>query len=396
MSTAELTTPAEAIRALCEAISPVSAEQVPWHDSVGRVLAEPVTADRDSPPCDVSAMDGYAVRLTDLATGELPISAEARIGRPALDLPPGSAIKIVTGAPVPPQAQAVVRREDTLEASGNVQFQKREAEIGQNIRRQGENLRQGDQVVSPNSLITPAVVGTLAAFGLASPQVYRKVRIGIITTGDELLPVDSAPEPWRIRDTNGPFLQSLLGACPRLQLTAPRQVQDNPARLSAALAELLDVCDAVILTGGVSMGDYDHVPAVIAATGARTLFHRLPVRPGHPILGAVGRRGQLVLGLPGNPLAVMTGMCRIGRAALAKLAGLKPQAVPSVKLLDHDGKLLHLWWYRPVTLDTCGAARLVSSRGSGDIPSAGRSDGFIELPPNASGTGPWPFFRWEI
>lgn len=396
MSVADLTTPAAAIAALCERLSPVETETVGWDESLGRVLSEPLRADRDSPPCDVSAMDGYAVRLADLAMERLPIAGEARIGRPAPELVTGSAVKIVTGAPVPKGADAVIRREDTREFHDHIELQAARVEPGQNIRRQGENLPAGEEVMAAGSLITPATISALATFGIASPLVYRKLRIGIITTGDELLPVASSPEPWRIRDCNGPFLKTLCSNCSRTEIRSSVHVPDDATLLERSLRSALETCDAVILTGGVSMGDYDHVPDVVNRVGATTVFHRLPVRPGHPILGAVSSRGQLILGLPGNPLAVMTGMCRFGRLALARLAGLTPTPCPAVRLANPDAKPLKLWWYRPVTIDSAGEAHLVSSRGSGDVPSAARSDGFVELPPEATGAGPWPLYRWEI
>jgi molybdopterin molybdotransferase len=228
------------------------------------------------------------------------------------------------------------------------------------------------------------------------PRVYRKLRVGVIVTGDELATPLEAPEPWRIRDCNGPFVQSLLSGCSRVRLDSLKHVRDEPSALARQLNLLLDGCDAVIITGGVSKGDYDHVPAVVAGTGAEVLFHGLPIRPGHPILGAVTRQNQAIIGLPGNPLAVMVGMCRVAAAALARLSGMQSAAMPRVQLADTISKPLQLWWYRPVRIEADGRARLVSSKGSGDIPSAVRSDGFIELEPGAAGSGSWPFYRWEL
>ncbi len=161
---------------------------------------------------------------------------------------------------------------------------------------------------------------------------------------------------------------------------------------------MLDACDAVVLTGGVSMGDYDHVPAAVEAVGGRTVFHKLALRPGKPMLGAVGPRGQAILGLPGNPVSVMVTVRRLGIAALRRLAGFAKvdPPLPMVSLQEASTKPLHLWWYRPVRLLADGKAELVHSMGSGDLVSAARSDGFIELPPHAQGEGPWPFYTWAL
>jgi molybdopterin molybdotransferase len=390
--------PAAAIDAWCRALRLVETERVPLARCAGRVLAEPVLADRDSPPSDVSSMDGYAVRLADWAAAPLPLGGACRIGQPPQNLPPGTALRIVTGAAIPHGADAVVRQEDTTLANGCVALPNSPVAAGQYIRRQGENLRQRDEVVSAGTLITPAVVSALAAFGVAAPLVRRQVSAAVIVTGDEWLPPDHAPEPWQIRDSNGPYLQAILAACPRVALGHACHVPDDPALLTETIRRLLQAHDLLVLTGGVSLGDSDHVPAAVQAGGAKIIFHRLPIRPGHPILGAVGPEGQAVLALPGNPLSVMTGICRFGRAAVAHMTAAKNPAPPAVQISHPDSKTLKLWWYRPVTLAPDGTARLVATMGSGDIPSAARSDGFVEIPPESSGAGggPWPLYRWEL
>lgn len=396
MSHTDFTSPSAAIETWCQGMSPVASERIPLAAAAGRVLAESLLADRDSPPSDVSAMDGYAVRLSDLAALSLPVAGTARIGQRVPPLPPGAAMKIVTGAAVPTEAQAVVRREYTREYADHVEFARPVPGEGDEIRRQGENLRRGGCVVPAGAVITPTVISSLASFGIARPVVAGKVRLSIIVTGDELLPVESAPAPWQIRDSNGPFLSSLVAACPRLQVTRLIHSPDDPQALAKLLYGALDAADMVVLTGGVSMGDCDYVPSIVAQVGAKTVFHRLPIRPGHPVLGAIAPRGQAILGLPGNPLAVMTGMCVFGRAAIDRLTGTIRGGMPLVTLANPDQKTLKLWWYRLVSITSDGRAELVSSQGSGDVPSAARSDGFVELPPGESGIGPWPMYRWEL
>jgi len=153
----------------------------------------------------------------------------------------------------------------------------------------------------------------------------------------------------------------------------------------------------VLLTGGVSAGQYDFVPGVVAALGAKTVFHRLPLRPGGPILGAVGPDGQAILGLPGNPVSVLVTARRLARTVLRHLAGFACAScpVPVVRVTNDDGRTLNLWWYRLVRLTGPGVAELVPAQGSGDVVALARSDGFVEIPPNASGAGPWPYYGWE-
>jgi molybdopterin biosynthesis enzyme len=189
----------------------------------------------------------------------------------------------------------------------------------------------------------------------------------------------------------------MLSVLPWVQWVGAVRCPDDPAGLRQSTADMLRHVDALLLTGGVSMGTHDFVPGVLDESGCRVVFHRLPIRPGGPMLGAVGPQGQAVLGLPGNPLSVMTTLRRIGLPALRRLSGQRacdPPA-PAVALTRPDGRSLKLWWYRPVVLETDGGATLVDSRGSGDVASAARSDGFVEIPPDQTGSGPWAYYRWS-
>ena len=397
---ARMRNPDEAMQDLLAELQPVSTTRVALTKSPGRVLAESIRADRDSPACDVSQMDGYAVRRADLGPGRLAVAGECVIGQPPAELPPGRTLAIYTGAPIPAGAEAVIPREDVNEQPGQIVIppDHRTPEIGRFIRRQGENLRAGESAIDEGTLITSAVVATLASFGVARPRVFDRVRVGLIVTGNELLDVDQSPAAWQIRDSNGPTLFGLLSACPWLAVEAPVHVPDEPDRLRAVLAAQLEQADGVFMTGGVSMGRYDHVPGVVADVGARIVFHKLPIRPGKPVLAAVGPNGQVIFGLPGNPVSALVTARRLGTMALRRRAGWRTPApaAAQVELIHPDGKQLALSWFRPVRITGPGRAELVPTRGSGDVVSAGRSDGFVEVSPSATGAGPWPFYRWEI
>ncbi len=393
------TSPAEALEALLSKLGPVSSETLGWPDASGRVLAEPLVADRPSPPCDVSAMDGYAVRLADLARGSVDVAGDLLVGQSAPPLPEGKTLRIVTGASIPAGAEAVVKREDVAEHSDHITIGPEAARTqrGQYIRRAGENARAGETIVSAGTVIAPPIMAAMATFGAARVSVYRRVRVGVLVTGDELLPPDGRPEPWQLRDANGPALRAMVAGCPWCELHDCRCIPDEPEAMSAALRELLRDGDAVFITGGVSMGGRDHVPSVVRAAGAEVIFHKLPQRPGKPILAAVAPAGQAILGLPGNPVSVMVTARRFGVPALAKRAGLSdPTPLPPAVTLAHDdGKRLDLWWYRPVRLTAAGLGELLDIRSSGDVAATARSDGFIELPPGEGGPGPWPFYAWQ-
>ena len=387
--------PDAALAALLPHLSPVETERLPSARACGRVLAEPLVLDRDSPACDVSAMDGYALRLADLGVGTLPVSGEAAAGNPPPECAPGTAVRIFTGAPVPAGCDIVVKREDVLERPDRIDFGPQTSEMmpGNFIRRWGENGRAGDSIAAQGRFITAATLAAGAACGVTSLLVHRRVRVAVLTTGDEVCAADATPEPWQIRDSNGPALAALLGSRAYVDAVAPEHVADDPRILTATLLRLIASHDAVFVTGGVSAGDYDYVPAAVAACGGTTVFHKLPIRPGKPLLAATAG-GTLILGLPGNPVSVLYCARRFGIACLRKLAGCsEPEQIHRVTLLNPDARSLPLHWGRLVTLSDEGAT-LLPTASSGDIITAARSDGFVEISAGESGPGPWRFWAW--
>jgi len=393
-------TPGRALHAVLDRLEPVDAEQVALHDAAGRVLSEAVRADRPSPACDVSAMDGYAVRSAETGTW-LNVVGEVAIGKPPPPMPDGrggpATLRIFTGGPVPAGCEAVIPREQVEEQPEAIRLP---ADLtikpGQHIRRRGENGQAGQTIITPGTPITPAVAAALAACGIAEPRVHRRVRLAAIVTGSEVHQVTADVEPWQLRDSNGPALVALLADRPWIEWRGVERAADDRPRLRDAIAAMLDTSDALLLTGGVSMGDYDLVPDILAELGCEIVFHKLPIRPGKPALGAIGPQGQAVLGLPGNPVSVMATARRLALPTLRHRAGFAqpdPPA-PGLTLINPDEKQLALHWSRPVRLVAHGQAELIATRGSGDIINTARSDGFIEMPANQTGPGPWPFYRW--
>jgi molybdopterin molybdotransferase len=394
--TGELAAPSEAMRRLCQRIVPVDAEAVPLETACGRVLAERVVADRASPACDVSAMDGYAIRLCD-TVGEVQVAGEVTSGSEPRPLPPGHAMRIFTGGAVPRGAELVVPREQVDESPDRIVFRDpRRQASGANIRRVGENLRAGDVVVRAGDVVSPATVASLATFGIVRPAVHRRVRVGVIVTGNELLAVDTCPSPWQLRDSNGPALRAML-AVPWIELLPIEHAADDMEILCDRVGRLLAVADVLLLTGGVSMGDFDFVPAAVEAAGASVVFHKAAIRPGKPMLGAVTSDGCPILGLPGNPVSTLVTARRWASVALRRRAGFAEDdpAAPRVWTRGGGEQRLPLWWYRPVRLTEDGA-EVVATRGSGDAPSLAASDGFIEVPPMECGDAPRSFFPWSL
>ncbi len=386
---------------MIERLAPVPTESIPLATAAGRVVAQDIETDRPSPPSSVSAMDGYAIRAIDANLGTLPVTGEAKIGKRPPTHAERTATRIYTGSPVPPGADTVVKREDVREQSDDSADR---IEInpgvsvtpGQHIRIRGENAPPGTTVLHVGDLITPPAIGALATFGVARVETFRTVRVHVLVTGDELADADEPIDEFTIRDSNGPATCATINALPWATVSGHDRVADVEGELESQVRASLDSSDAIILTGGVSMGRYDFVPAVLEKLNCQTVFHKLPQRPGRPMLGAIGPAGQTILALPGNPVSVLCTLHRLAVPILRHLAGFAGPAHHAEVALDAEpDKSIPLWWYRPVRLTADGGASLVANMGSGDIASIAASDGFIEMPPNAQSPGLWPFWRWR-
>jgi molybdopterin molybdotransferase len=378
---------AEALEILLDAARPLASEEVDLVAALGRVLADPVAADRDFPPADRSAMDGFAVRAADTAaagptlrvTGELPAGRSAE----GVTVNAGEAIRIFTGGVIPRGADAVVMVELTEEdrASRTVRVLE-PTPRGQHIRRRGEDLTAGEIVLAAGALVGPAEIAALAAVGRARIDVIRPPRVAVISTGDEIVDIEESPAPHQVRNSNGRMLIAQLAAM-GFASTDLGIVTDDPDRLDEAIERGLSG-DVLVLTGGVSVGEYDLVGGALARAGCEVLFHKVAMRPGKPILAA-RRGGCLVLGLPGNPVSAFTGFHVFVAPALRRLMG-HPEPVEApirATLLDRvhrkPGRLTYqlarLSWRdgRPV-------AAPVRSASSGDVLSLARANAFIVVP----------------
>jgi molybdopterin molybdotransferase len=225
-------------------------------------------------------------------------------------------------------------------------------------------------------------------------EVFDPVRISILNTGDELVDLGQPIQDWQIRDSNGPLLSTML-ASHAWARALRKKVPDDPVQIRAALSQALAESDAVILTGGVSMGDTDHVPKSIVDCGGEVVFHRVPIRPGKPLLGAVGPKGQVIMGLPGNPVSVAVTFRKYALPLLRYVSGMRGEEIAvRVPIVCDDAKTLELIWFRLVKLDGSGNAMVLPSQGSGDIISLSSSDGFVEIPSGVPSKGSFPFYPW--
>jgi len=396
MTRPELLTVAEALAIVLDSVAPLGSETVALLDALGRVLAEPVIAADSLPPFANSSMDGYALRAADLAGAgpdagvRLRVVADVAAGVPSpVALTPGTAARIMTGAPLPDGADAVVPVEDTDEPWRDRDRPLPEAVIvwravapGDYVRYPGEDMRAGQTVLEAGHVVRPQEIGVLASLGVERVTVARRPRVGVLATGDELIEVGATLAPGKIRNSNGyaqaAQVRALGGEVVMLGIAGDTETAVRE-RLDAGVAAGVDL---LISSAGVSVGAYDVVKAVLSAEGD-VAFWRVRMRPGKPL--AFGRyRGIPLLGLPGNPVSAMVSFERFARPAILKMAGRRGLERPSVMAtvleeLRSDGRESYL--RAIVSRDTQGyVATTTGSQGSHLMTSLVRANALLVVP----------------
>ncbi len=310
---------------LLECVRPVGGETVPLSLCGGRVLAQDLAARENVPLFDRSPYDGFALRGEDTqgAAPEHPVTLtileEVPAGAvPARTVEPGTAAKVFTGTQIPRGANGVVKFEDTSFDADHVTL-RRPVKPGSNLIRAGEDIRQGELLARQGTVIDPGLAGTLAAQGIAAPVVFQKPRVGILSTGSELVEAEDTPGPGKIRNSNRAMLEAALTAlgCQPVYLGI---AGDRKEEIAEGIRTGLDTCDALVTTGGVSVGDYDVTPEAMEAAGAALLFRGVDMKPGMACAYGV-REGKPVCGLSGNPASALTNFSAIALPALRRLAG---------------------------------------------------------------------------
>ena len=324
-----LTSLEAALAAIRAHATPLASEDVPLQRAIGRVLAEELKSVRDLPSADVSMMDGYAIRTAD-ADSPLGASFEVKYEVKAGDAPARhplrktEAVRIFTGAPLPPGADCVVMQEQTTREGNLLKLTGPTPKLGQHLRKRGEEVRSGVRVLAVGAILGGADLSLAAGACGAVARCYRRPRVAILTTGDELVPIGSTPGPGQLVETNSLSLAPLCteaGAEVLLLGLAGDSVTDIAAALLAADADVL------VTTGGASVGDHDHAQSALEKLGGKLVFHSVAIRPGKPILFGTaaslvpGGRERLVFGLPGNPAAATLGFELFVRPALRLLQG---------------------------------------------------------------------------
>ena len=379
----------EAQKIVLDAAPVLGLEKISILDALGRVLGEDIVAERDNPPWDNSAMDGFAVRWEDIKQEQAihkPVMLSVIEDVPAGTMPSkavgsGQAIRIMTGAPLPRGADTVLKVEDTEQTPDSVRVFKAEPK-GANIRPQGEDVKKGDCIISKGTRLRPGEVGMLAILAKSFVFVYQRPRVAILSTGDELADLDERFSEEKIINSNSYGIAAAVqeaGGIPLLLGIA----RDTPMALKEKISQGLNA-DILVLSGGVSMGDYDFTKAVFRELGAEMNFWKLAIRPGQPL--AFGKiQGKLAFGLPGNPVSSMVTFEQLVRPTLLKMSGCRSYGRPVVQALFQErfskrGDRRHFLRGILTREDGVFKVRMTGDQGSGILTSMVKANCLIDVP----------------
>jgi molybdopterin molybdotransferase len=378
--------------------------RLPLADVAGLVLRETVFAERDQPPFDRITMDGIAIAYADWRAGRrrFRCAGVQGAGSPPLTLAgPGECIEVMTGTMLPHGADTVIPVENIRAAGATREvLPATTASERQYVHARGSDRPAGNVLIPPGRRIGAAEIAVLASAGYAEVTVTKPPRIAVVSTGDELVDVDAPLAPYQIRSTNDRAIEASLARGPLASVTRTRLSDDRESLLNAIRA-LHANHDVLILSGGVSKGQYDFVPSVLEEIGAKPVFHRVEQRPGKPLWFGIASEHKPVFALPGNPVSTLVCLTRYVRPALDRAMGLECPRSEYAKLDTIAERSATLTYFMPVRLSSASNAVLMAeprpTNTSGDFVSLIGTDGFVELPP---GENPCPagtvarLFRW--
>ena len=356
---------------------------VPLSQVNGRILASDVHAPRAHPPSNNSAVDGYAFAgpLTNVPCALPLIDGRSAAGEPYMErVPDGHAIRILTGAVIPAGTDTVVLEEDCDLRDGQLHLNGT-LKAGANARKAGEDIKAQDRILTAGTRLTPTQISVLASVGIGSVDVYHRLRVGVLSTGDEVKPVGSAVTDWQIYDANRPMLNALVAQL-GYELVDLGHVLDRAEAVKAALEHGAEQCDLILTSGGVSAGDEDHVSKILKAHGDISNW-RIAIKPGRPLALAMFQ-GTPVVGLPGNPVAAWVCALRFGAPAMALLAGgnwFEPQGYLMPAGFSKNKKPGRSEMLRARVRD--GQVEVFGSEGSGRVTGLAWSEGLVELDESA-------------
>lgn len=396
-------TPAQAEALIRRHAQLLPVESRPLAALAGGVLAQSVRAERDQPPFDRVTMDGIAIASEAWRAGQrrFRIAATQVAGTRPVPCPAGACVEVTTGAVLPPGSDCVIPVEQIDAADGWAEVQPEfPAEAFLNVHTRGLDCREGDMLLARGTRLGPPELAVLASAGLPRANVRAEPRILIAATGDELVEPGEPIEAWQVRRSNAYALRGALGMRGYHRI-GEDHLSDDPQVLRERLARHLATHDVLVLSGGVSMGRSDHVPRALRELGVQEILHRVAQRPGMPLWFGVGRMGQPVFGLPGDPVSALVCLVRYVVPGLQAITGLAPRLPEPVALGAPFRVKAPLWYFLPVQLDSSPQLGTVAlpkpTRGSGDFISLLGTDGFVELAPGPAELAAGhvaPLYRW--
>lgn len=397
-----MTTVAEAIQLITAQAKSFGKEKVSIDEAFNRVLAQDVMADRDYPPFNRATMDGYAIQSADfLEKNRTALQVLENLfagGVATQQVTSGTCIKIMTGAPAPQGADAIIRVEDTRQEGNKVYFTNTTVRAGQNIAKQSEDAKKGDILIPQHQWIDATVMGGLAVTGYAEVMVERLPKVAIISTGNEVVQVGQAVQPHQIRDSNTYAIKSFFR---HYQIQSPITIlaPDSKTALTEAVQSVLDT-NILVLSGGVSKGDADYVPEVLQSLGVKQIFHRIQIKPGAPLWFGIMPNGGAVFGLPGNPVSVQVACRLFIEPYLRSCFSTKlrePIVLPFLSERPRKTKFDEYFPCKIVTEGTISGLVPLRNNSSGDIAATLGSDGIALHPYNTdtlTKDTPVHFFFW--
>jgi molybdopterin molybdotransferase len=383
----------QAWQLVAKEFSSVAVEEVSLVESIGRVLAEDIFADRDGPPFDRVAMDGIAILSKNLKNQKIfKIEAVAKAGEPQRQLINfQNAIEVMTGAPLPIGCDTVIRYEDLKIENGMAEVASSVAAQIINVHFKGSDFKKNEVIVTKHSGIHAPMIGILASSGKPRVQVLKNLKIGIVSTGDELVGIDEIPLDHQIRRSNIYALEASLRSF-GFNVVELVHLPDNPQMIFDKLKSILEKVDVLILSGGVSEGKFDFIPQTLNDLGVETIFHKVSQRPGKPLW--FGKKNEkIIFALPGNPVSCL--VC-LRRYFIEAICNMNNEAILTKEVILENGIQVKgdRVYFQPVKLKNIQGkliAQTIQGNGSGDYLTLKDSDGFVELDPQHN-----PFLQNQV
>lgn len=359
---------------------PIGSKQLcPIHFTNGKVLANNIVAPMDVPSFDNSAMDGYAIAWEDAGESREVVGLVAAGDSELKSLQKGEAARIFTGAPIPPGADTVIQQEKILRTGNQIQFVRKDFRQGASVRLRGTQCKQGDEILKAGTQINPGTIALFASLGIAEVEIFDLPKIALVVTGNELREVGQELSPGQIYNSSGPAIQAYLTTIGVKDIQI-FHAEDDFEKVILTIKEALKVSDFLLLTGGISVGDFDFVKDGLGENGVEEIFYKISQRPGKPLF-AGKKEGKVVFALPGNPASVLTCFLNYVKPSILQWVGHSDPWKPTLvlPLADLFTKSVNLTFFLKAKIEN-GKVQILPGQESFNLLSFGQADGLAEIP----------------